>query len=208
MSNVLVLGATGGTGRWVVSRALEAGHHVTAFVRDAERVRQSHVNLRIEVGDALDEASVARVVPGHDAVICALGTPGRHPVPVRTRGTQAALRAMAEHGVPRLIVLSSYGIGDSRSKLPWWMRTLMVPILLGPAFEDHESQERLVRQSDVSWTIVRPPFLTDGPATDDPLIATELPRSRMKVSRADVAGVLVDLATSRAYEGQAVAVAG
>src|SRR5690242_21851148 len=70
---LLVLGATGGTGKELVRQPLARGHTVTAFVRDPARLAIAHASLRTVVGDALDPAAVDAAVPGHDAVLCALG---------------------------------------------------------------------------------------------------------------------------------------
>ena len=71
--NLLILGATGGTGRALVEQALEQGHIVTAFARDPSKVRTTHPNLRIAKGNILDYASVETAVRGQDAVLSALG---------------------------------------------------------------------------------------------------------------------------------------
>jgi uncharacterized protein YbjT (DUF2867 family) len=70
--NIIVFGATGQTGRAVIAKLLEAGHKVTAFVRDASRLTAAP-NLKIVQGDAMQSADVERAVPGHDAVVVTLG---------------------------------------------------------------------------------------------------------------------------------------
>ena len=70
---LLVLGATGGTGRALVEQALAQGHVVTAFARDPSKVRTTHPNLHVVKGDILDPASVEAAVRGQDAVLSALG---------------------------------------------------------------------------------------------------------------------------------------
>jgi putative NADH-flavin reductase len=71
--NLLILGATGGTGRALVEQALEEGHTGTAFARDPAKVRTTHQNLRIAEGDILDYDSVEAALRGQDAVLSALG---------------------------------------------------------------------------------------------------------------------------------------
>src|SRR5438128_1785585 len=71
---LLVLGATGGTGRHIVRQALNEGHHVTAVSRHPGKLGIQHQRLKAVPADLGDDPSSAmRVVPGHDAVICALG---------------------------------------------------------------------------------------------------------------------------------------
>jgi len=74
--NLLIFGATGGTGRAIVTRALEQGHRVTAFARNPAAIKTKHKNLVVVQGDILDYASVERAVKGQDAVLSALGANG------------------------------------------------------------------------------------------------------------------------------------
>ncbi len=71
--NLLILGATGGTGRAQVEQALEHGHTVTAFAREPSKVRTTHPNLRVVKGDILDYGSVEAALQGQDAALSALG---------------------------------------------------------------------------------------------------------------------------------------
>ena len=101
---VLVIGATGGTGRQLVEQALERGYEVTALVRNPAKLQITHPHLTIVTGDVLDYASVAAVMKDQDAVVSALGhrrllVPSR----VQSDGTRNVLRAMEEHGVQRFV---------------------------------------------------------------------------------------------------------
>src|ERR1700674_2093698 len=105
---ILIIGATGGTGRQLVRQALELGHQVTAFVRTPARLKIEHPRLRIVKGNVLDYASVESAMQGQNAVLCALGTK-RFFFPTRTlsEGTRNILRAMKACNAPRLICESS-----------------------------------------------------------------------------------------------------
>ncbi len=70
---LLIVGASGGTGRHLVQQALAAGHACTACVRDPARLPVSHVSLRIAAGDAMRPDTLRPAVAGHDAVLCTLG---------------------------------------------------------------------------------------------------------------------------------------
>lgn len=192
-NNILVFGASGGTGRHVVQRALAAGYQVTAFVRDPGRFELEHPRLRTVRGDVLEAARVAEVMPGHDAVVVALGAPALSRLRIRERGTQNVIDAMNAAGVRRLVVQSSYGIAETRGELPPFVRWVVVPFYLARAFRDHEAQERLVRQSDLAWTIVRPPFLTDDEHRSEVVVGALLDAkaTEFKISRASVADFMV-----------------
>src|SRR5271163_221996 len=112
---VLVVGATGGTGRAITTRALVEGHTVTAFARRAAALPGGDGRLRRLPGDVLDPAAVDAAVRDQDAVICVLGAPvTRRPVTVFSKGTTHLVDAMAAHGVRRIICVTGVGCGDSR----------------------------------------------------------------------------------------------
>lgn len=186
--NVLVFGATGPLGRRIVEQILAGGHQATAFVRTAGRLGP-HAGLREVAGDVLDPAAVAAAVPGHDAVVSALGqsrpSPGGrdlHP------GASNIIGAMKAAGVSRLIWISSHSVGDSRGRSGVIFERLFAPVLLRAEMADKERQEALVAASDLDWTIVRPARLTNGPATGRVRAQPRLRISiRDSVSRADVA---------------------
>ena len=198
---ILIFGSTGGTGRQLVKQALDAGHEVTAFARNPARLDDiSQNNLHTVRGDVLDAATVESAVPGHDAVLCAIGA-GAGRTTLREDGTRAIVRAMEKAGVRRLICQSSMGIGDSRANLGLLTRYVIVPVFLRHAFADHEHQEAIVKKSDLDWTIVRPPHLKDGPRTRSyrhGFSATDT-MIKGKISRADVADFMLSQLADDAY---------
>ena len=186
--NILVFGATGPLGRCVVDRALSAGHHVTAFVRTPGRLGP-HPGLREVTGDVLDMHAVRAAVPGHDAVISALGQSRPSPKGQDLHpGASHIIAAMKAAQVSRLIWISSHGVGDSQGHSGFLFERIFVPLRLRAEFADKERQEALVTASDLDWTIVRPARLTNGPLTRRLRAEPHLRISiRDSVSRADVA---------------------
>ena len=198
---LLIFGATGGTGRELVRQALEQGHSVTAFARDAAALDRRD-DLAAVTGDVLDPAAVERALAGHEAVLCALGTPATRPGTVRSQGTRNIVRAMEQRvGPRRLICQSTIGIGDSRALLPPLYKYVLVPLLLRRTFAEHQRQEEIVRSSELDWTIVRAGALTDGERTGSDrhgLPPTE--RSiEFEISRADVAAFTLGLLGDGTY---------
>ena len=196
--NVIIFGATGGTGRCLVTQALAQGHQVTAFVRTPH---------------ALDPAAVARAVAGHDAVLNTLGgRPGLSRAltgrPLQARvcatGTQYILQAMEQHGVRRIVCETMHGVGDSRSQTSFWRRLVFDRVLVGlflqDEVDDKQRQEQIIQQSSCDWIIVRPTQLTDGPHTGVYRVGTELHLGlRAKVTRADVAAFMLQQLTDDTY---------
>lgn len=199
--NVVVFGATGSTGRLVVEAALSAGHLVTAFVRDRKRMPLTHPHLRVVKGDVMDPTSVAPVVQGADAIICALGAipqakgdRGRRQigVPVCSVGTRNILAAMPQ-GRGRLIVLSSVSVGESYATGSLGAGFL-VKLALKEVMADKEEQEAAVRASDCDWTIVRPATLTFKPPRGNLRAGIDLRwHITSTATRADVADYMVKI---------------
>jgi len=203
MKSILLFGATRGVGRLVLERALAAGHRVTAVARDPSRIDVEHDALVVVEGDATDARFVDEVMPGHDVVISTIGAPPSSRDRVRERATRAQVTAMERHGVERLVSLSSHGVGESAAELPWFMRWIIVPFVLKRAFEDHDAQENVIRDSGLAWTIVKPTNLHDGEPTGDYAKGfTHFPVGRsMKVPRGDVAAFMLDQVEDRTYVG-------
>lgn len=191
--NIAIFGATGGTGRELVAQALDQGHRVTAQARSPESLADmEHPELEVMRGDVLETTDVERAVRGQQAVLCAIGA-GPERTSLREDGTRNIVAAMESTGVSRLVCLSSLGVGDSRANLPFFTKYVIVGIFLRHAFADHERQERVVMQSPLAWTIVRPPHLKEGPRTGEyqhgfPPTYRDI---RGWVSRADVADFML-----------------
>jgi putative NADH-flavin reductase len=204
---VLIIGATGGTGRQLVQQALEQGHDVTAFVRNPRRLKMEHSKLRIVQGDVLDYESVDAAMKGQNAVLCALGHKRLlGPTTILSRGTANIMRAMKNCGVPRLICESSLGVGDAVGRLGLPATLLFVPLILPFYFWDRVRQEALIADNiDIDWVIVRPATLTNGPARGDYrhgfAVGSYIWPSR--VSRADVADFMLKQLNDDTYAGTA-----
>lgn len=196
---VVVLGATGGTGRLIVHDAVAKGHSVVALVRSKARADLPGVDM-IE-GDVCDEATLMRAFDGCDAVISALGTGiGRRKVDLLTVATHAMITAMTHNGVHRLVCVSALGVGDSRGHGGFVFDRLFLPLLLSEAYKDKERQEAAIRASSLDWVLVRPAMLTDDPARGSARAITDLARVKGgKIARADVAQFVVDQLTTDSY---------
>jgi putative NADH-flavin reductase len=193
---VLVLGATGGTGRLIVRDAVARGHYVVALVRSKASADLPGATM-IE-GDARDEATLAHAMDSCDAVVSALGTGmGRRKVDLLTVATRALITAMTRKGVRRLVCVSALGVGDSRGHGGFVFDRLFQPLLLSQAYKDKERQEAAIRASALDWIIVRPAMLTDDPARGSARALTDLAGIKGgKIARADVARFVAEQLTT------------
>jgi putative NADH-flavin reductase len=201
---IIVFGATGKTGRELVRQALEAGHQVTAFVRDPAHLEVHHPRLEVAVGQVTsDQAAVTSAVKGHDAVITALGTEqtvsGMRSPGLMSQAMPTIIRAMTDTGVDRLVSLSAFGVGDSRREAPLFLR-IMYGLFLGRVFADKAVGEQLLRDSELDWTLVYPVLLTDGPQTGGYRSDAHLqPGRRWRISRANVADFMLSQLRDPSY---------
>jgi putative NADH-flavin reductase len=162
---ILILGASGATGREVVRQALAQELDVTAFVRDPARLTVDGPTLRVVQGDVGDYAAVSGAVEGQEAVISTLGVSRPlHSDPVVIEGVRHVLRAMQDHSVRRLVYLSFIGVHDSRAAAGPMIR-YVAKFPLRHEIADHEAKEALIRRSHCDWTIVRAPKLSNRHAT-------------------------------------------
>lgn len=192
MKKIIIFGATGGTGKQLVEQSLEQGHAITAFVRNPKKLKLEHPNLRILTGDVRDYDDVHAAMLDQEIVMCCLGTPASDKTKLRTTGTDIIIRAMKARNIDRLICQTSLGFGDSKAVLPFHMKYIIVPFILKDAFADHESQEALIKNSGLNWTIVRPGNMTNGKRTKKYKFNFDFNETiKLKVSRADVADFML-----------------
>jgi putative NADH-flavin reductase len=202
---LLVFGASGKVGQELVRQALVREHSVTAFVRTPGKLKTTHPLLRVIEGDVADDDAVAAAVPGHDAVVSALGVgkPLQHDPDV-VSGVQRIIRVMEANGVRRFVYLSFVGVRESRHSVGFILRHI-APIPLRHEIADHEEKEAIIRASTLDWTIVRPPTLTNGARTgtyrDGEQIASWKPVPLL--SRADVADFMLQELEHPQYVRQA-----
>ncbi|GLY30770.1 NAD(P)-binding oxidoreductase [Kineosporia sp. NBRC 101731] len=186
---IVVLGATGATGRLVVSTALRRAHHVIALVRRTGSFAPAEGLHEVEWQHLSDVATLTSALTGADAVISTLGGAAQGPTSVCTDAMTVTVPAMQRAGISRLVALSAHGVADSRDRS---LFSLAVWAGVGEKMRDKESMEPLVSSSGLDWTIVRPPMLRDTPATGNYRVATDLPvHLWTSVARADVADFLV-----------------
>jgi len=201
-TRVLIVGATGGTGRQLVTQALERGYAVTALVRDPSRLQIVNPQLTVLRGDVLDEGSVEAAMDGQEAVLSALGHKRYFsPKRILSEGTRSILRAMEAHGVPRFVCETSLGMG-------LYYTLFTIPVILPLYFWDKTRQERLIARSKVEWVIVRPGVLTNGEKRGDYRHGRHLGSFlwTVRISRADVADFMLNQLTSDTYLRTAPAV--
>jgi putative NADH-flavin reductase len=196
---VLIIGATGATGKILMREALAQGHQLTALARNPSALVPEDYRLRVLQGNALDVSSVEAAVAGQDAVLVALGTRSSRPTTLFSESTHNLIGAMDKHGVRRLVCITGVGVGDSKGHVGFLYDRIIRPLVVRNVYEDKERQEEAIEQSDLEWVIVRPAQLTDEPAKGEYKVYLKGSYTATKISRADVAAFMLAQLTDDTY---------
>ncbi|HZE38344.1 MAG TPA: NAD(P)H-binding protein [Stackebrandtia sp.] len=217
-----VVAATGGVGRQLLDQAVAAGHEVTAVVRSPRKLAGAPVRTLAADLSRPNVDALAAGLAGCDAVLSGLGARSKSDTGVAARGTEAVARAMRLGGVRRIAVVSAAPIGTVASPgnpnpprhdpgdgfLIRHLASPMIKRILREHYADLARMEDLLRDSDLEWTIVRPPRLTDAAATGEyrTAVGRNLRRG-VTISRADVAGYMLGCVGDPAAVGRVIGIA-
>src|SRR6185369_3314581 len=190
------------------AQALQAGHEVTAFSRTADKIPVQDDRLHLVVGTVTDGSRLSEAIRGQDAVISALGQGmSLKADSLIQRSVPVIVSAMQAQRVRRLIFTSSLGVGDSVRDAPLFSR-MMMRFLLKDIYADKIAGEALIRRSDLDWTLVQPPQLTNGPLTRKYRVGEHLElRGIPRISRADVAHFILSQLDDTTYVRKAALIA-
>jgi putative NADH-flavin reductase len=217
-----VFAATGGIGHHLLDQALAAGHDVTAVARNPRSLPGRARIVTVPDLAAADPAALEPAVAGADAVLSGLGPRSRSDAGVASRGTRAIVQAMRATGVRRIVVVSAAPVATVPSPgrphpprhdpgdgfVTRHLATPLVRAVLGDVYADLALMEDVLRDSDLDWTVVRPPRLTDRPPTGRYRTASGRNLRRgLSVARADVAHLMLRVLDQPATIGQAIGVA-
>lgn len=205
---LVVIGATGATGRLVVDQALQRGHEVIAYVRRPEALEKRQ-GLSIVAGKLENAGALQEAVRGADAVLCTLGTHSLVGVRLMQTNLPLVTRAMLGAKVQRLVLLSAYGVGDTARSATLLAR-IVYKTLVSSVYKDKEQSEVALARAGLKWTGIYPVILTNGPLSDAaevrPLSKVRKVAGLPKVSRANVASAMLDAAENDKSIGQRLVV--
>lgn len=200
--HICLFGASGRTGREIVADALSRGYRVTAVARSTASTEGLPGTVDLVRSDFDDDTSLARAIDGADAVLCVLGPRQPYHDIFCAAATRAIIRAMITTGVRRLICVTGAMIGNRPTTRSLFIRTMMriYRNRNAEAAADRDAQERAIVESDLDWTIVKPPRLTDGPTRHRVRSGEELPVTAFaRISRRDLAGFMIDQIDSNEF---------
>jgi putative NADH-flavin reductase len=194
MKNIIVFGASGGTGLEVVEQALEAGHHVTVILRHPDKFSIRHEQLRVIQGDVLQPQTYENLFFGVDVVISCLGTRNREPTTVYSEGMMNILTGMQKVDVTRIICLSAGAVvvPPNATFVMKFVIKYILQRLFKYSYADMLKMETVLKHSELNWTVIRPPRLLNGDKTGiyRTIINDYLP-NMSSLKRADLAHYII-----------------
>ena len=203
--HLFILGANGKTGTQLIDLALARSHQVTAFVRSPQKITREHTRLQVVRGDPLSINELTRALPGHDAVLSALGVPPRQAFRPHTLVQDCAAStvvAMTRAGVERFVLISAAVLfpekGPRFAFLRWMLKYVM---------RDLSRAEEIVRATSVDWTIARPPRLLNTADEVYRSLPGALPARGRSISFRAVAAFMLDAIESHTHVHQIVGLA-
>lgn len=201
MTTLAIIGVSRGVGLATAKEALERGWRVRGLARNPAGGRLEGSEITLLSGDARDERRVAELIEGADAVVSALGADkGSGRVTLFSKSAKTLIAAMQSRGLRRLVAISAVGVGDSWGHNGVLNDWVVYPLLRGGVHADKNRAEKLIKASDLDWTIVRPPTLTNGRCTGKYEVITICDDYRAgKVSRADVAHFICESIAAGAH---------
>jgi len=198
---ILVLGATGRTGKHIVAHALAKGYQVNCLVRDPEKVVPA-TNLKILEGNTTCSADLDRAIQGCSVIISALNisrtsdfpfSPLRTPKDFLSKTMANTISVAEKNSIKSVVICSAWGVAETRKAIPFWFRWTIDFSNIRYAYIDHEKQEALLEKSNMDWIIVRPVGLTNGRRNQKIIESFQnRPKPKLTINRKSVAKYMVD----------------
>jgi putative NADH-flavin reductase len=209
---ILILGATGRTGKLLLLQALQRGYTVTVLVRDKSRLPINHPQLRIIQGSPLDKIILETALTGCAAVLSALNVSRKNDFPWAPLKTppdflstvmKNIIELATKLSISRVIFMSAWGVAETKKELPGWFRWLIEHSNIRYPYLDHERQEELVRQSSLQWTAVRAAGLTNSKKIKEARVSFDgQTKHGWMINRATVASFMLDALEKNLYVQQ------
>lgn len=204
MATIALFGATGKTGRRVLTRALHAGYDIRVLVRNPAKLGAVDPRVTVIAGDVLDAAAVSATIEASEVVLALFGQVKGSPRSLQADGTRNIIAAMKQQGISRLITLSGGGLraNEDRPKLADRIIRMLLKALAGHVLADAEEHLKLLRDSGLDWTVVRGPMLTEAPGRGTYRIGWVGVNAGIRISREDLADFILTQTEDRQFIGR------
>ncbi len=215
---ILLLGASGRTGKHILETALQQGHIVHSLVRNKQKIRLAHPNLLLFEGTPADKQSLAGAMQGCEAIINALNISRKNDWPwAGLRTPKDFLIVVAKHiielapvyAVNRYIFISAWGVAETKKDIPGWFRWMIDNSNLRYPYQGHEQQEKLVLQSSLVFTAIRTAGLTNFKRKKAVVVSqNNHPKPNLTISRRNLAAFVLEVLEKDLYLNNNIVVSG
>ena len=198
---IAIFGGTGRTGVHLVQEALAAGYQVAVLARTPAKLTLKNNALKVVQGDVKDAKAVEQTIAGAEAVISVLGPTSNKPTFEVSQGMANILSAMKIQGVRRLILSAGAGVADPNDapKLFNHVMNFLLKMMAKNVLADMSKVVEMVRSSDLDWTVVRLPMLTDDPKTGSIKVGYVGKGMGSRIARVDIAGFMLEQVKDKTY---------
>ena len=207
---ILIIGATGRTGRLIVEEALKQGYDLNVLVRDKNKMPFNSKSIKVYQGTSTSRTDLAAAMQGCDLIISALGIARASDAPWSklitppkfiTESMKNLIAEADQQNLKHFITVSAWGAGETKKEIPFWLKWLINYTNLRSVYAEHESQEKLLAASDLMWTAVRPVALNDSKKKKTLKVSfNNSPKPSLQIRRQSVAKFVVDIVKSDKYD--------
>ena len=206
---ILILGATGRTGKQLLQQALHKGYTVHALVRDKSRVSLANSRLYLFEGTPNDLAAIEQAMQGCEAVLSVLNISRtsdfpwaglRTPKDFLSDSINKVIAVCNKINCKRVIVVSAWGVNETKKELPGWFRWVVDHSNVKYPYLDHGVVENLLKASSLDWTIIRPAGLTNSSREKSVKVSFNAdPKPGYTISRRNVAKFMLEALENRNF---------
>ena len=209
MKKLLILGATGRTGKHLLAEALQRGHSVNVLVRDAKKISVQSNQLTIFEGISTDSAILTKAMQGCETVLSALNISRtsdfpwaalRTPTDFLSNTIKNIIRIAPQAGTKHVIITSAWGVLETKANIPFWFRWLIDCSNIGYGYREHENQETLLASSNLNYTAVRAVALINRQKAKSVRVFFGVDaQPSLIISRLNVAKFMLEVAENHSY---------
>lgn len=206
---ILILGATGRTGRFLVEEAVKRGYAINVLLRDKSKLNVNSNSITVFRGIPTDINALLPAMQGCEAILSTLNisrtsdfpwAPLRTPKDFLSTGMENIIKAANQFQIKRIIITTAWGVGETKKEVPFWFRLLIDKSNIAYPYRDHELQEELLNNSSLNWTTIRPVGLTNALNKKEVLVSfNNSPRPRLIISRQNVARFMLNVLKNDLY---------
>lgn len=201
--NVIIFGATGGIGKWAVKHALQSGHHVTAYVRNAQKITETNQNLTVIQGNICDQQEMTTALSGQDAAVWCVGIPMKksYQKMESLEGHKTLIKAMEANQVKRLVDWGTPSVHFEQDKksLITVVPGIMAGLLFPQAKKEMLAIAKVLRESNLDWTLVRFMAPKNTCYTGNVKVGFGDTKMNVSISREDIGAFMIKMLDSDTY---------